>query len=166
MANSSIIGKAKNKIIKDFIKDPVLLAAIGSPEADTLKPEKYLNKHIFNYNQNPFTLNTVTTFITVQVHIPQTYDWNKTFVTPTIEIWIISHEKHMTVNNVPKITENRNDYISEIIDNKLNGQSGYGIGTLNLVSNIEGSFQQDYLYRKMVFEGKDLNQSLCSKDEE
>lgn len=164
MANSSIIGKAKKKIIKDFIKDSVLLEAIGSPDAASLKPEQYLNTHIFNYNQNPFTLNTVTTFITIQVHIPQVFDLHKTFVTPTVEIWIISHEKHMVVDNVPKVTENRNDYISELIDNKLNGQTGYGIGELRLSCNIEGSFQQDYVYRKMVFEGTDLNVSLCSEE--
>lgn len=164
MANSSIIGKTKKKIIKDFIKDSVLLEAIGSPDAANLKPEQYLNTHIFNYNQNPFTLNTVTTFITIQVHIPQVYDFNKTFVTPTVEIWIISHERHMVVDNVPKVTENRNDYISELIDNKLNGQTGYGIGELKLSCNVEGSFQQDYVYRKMVFEGTDLNVSLCSEE--
>lgn len=165
MANSSIIGISKNKIIREFIKDPVLLSAIGSPDADKLKPEEYLNTHIFDYAQNPYTLNTVMTFITVQVHIPQTFDYGKTFVTPTVEIWIISHERHMNVDNVPKVTENRNDYISEIIDNKLNGKSGYGTGRLKLTSNVEGSFQQDYVYRKMVFETTDLNTSLCEEYE-
>lgn len=162
MANSQIIGKAKNKIIREFIKDPVILAAIGSEKA--IKPEQYLNTHIFNYNQNPYTLNTVETFITIQIHIPQSLSINKTFVAPTVEIWIISHEKHMVVDNVPKITDNRNDYLSELIDAKLNGRSDFGIDTLVLKSNIEGSFQQDYLFRKLVFECKDLNQSMC-KDE-
>lgn len=162
MANSQIIGKAKNKIIKEFIKDPTILAAIGSERAT--RPEQYLNTHIFNYNQNPFTLNTVETFITVQVHIPQGFDFNNTFVCPTVEIWIISHEKHMVVDNVPKITDNRNDYISELIDAKLNGQSGFGIGELKLLSNVEGSFQQDYVFRKMIFECRDLNKSLCTDE--
>lgn len=162
MANSQIIGNAKKKIIKEFIKDPVILAAIGSEK--NLKPEQYLNTHIFNYHQNPFTLNTVETFITVQVHIPQGFDFNKTYVSPTVEIWIISHEKHMVVDNVPKITDNRNDYISELIDAKLNGKSGFGIGELKLASNIEGSFQQDYLFRKMIFECRDLNKSLCTEE--
>lgn len=162
MANSQIIGKAKKKIIKEFIKDPVILDAIGSEKA--LKPEQYLNTHIFNYHQNPFTLNTVETFVTVQVHIPQGFDSNKTYVSPTVEIWIISHEKHMVVDNVPKITDNRNDYISELIDAKLNGKTGFGIGELKLSSNVEGSFQQDYLYRRMIFVCKDLNKSLCIEE--
>ena len=170
MANSSIIRKAKNKIVKEFIKDPEIIAAINSSEVKSDEPEKLIGKHIFNYNQNPHTLNIVGTFITIQVHIPHDYytDYNAsiTRVRPTIEIWIISHEKHMSVDNVPKITQNRNDYLSELIDNKINGKRGFGIGETVLLSNIEGSFQQDYLFRKMIFQCTDFNWSLCDEDDE
>ena len=169
MANSSIIRKAKNKIVKEFIKDPDIIAAIHSSTVKSNEPEKLINTHIFNYNQNPHTLNIVGTFITIQVHIPQSYynDHNisSTRVKPTIEIWIISHEQHMNVDNVPKVTQNRNDYLSELIDKKINGKSGFGIGETMLLSNIEGSFQQDYLFRKMIFQCTDLNWSLCDEEE-
>lgn len=170
MANSSIIRRAKNKIIKEFIKDPEIIKAINSSEINPNEPEKLINKHIFDYNQNPHTLNIVGTFITIQVHIPQSYytDYNasSTRVKPTIEIWIISHEKHMNVDNVPKVNQNRNDYLSELIDNKINGKRGFGIGETILLSNIEGSFQQDYLFRKMIFQCVDLNASLCRDENE
>lgn len=163
MANSLIIGKTKNKIIKEFIKDIDIIQAIGDEEITSLAgAEKLVNKCIFTYNQNPFTLNTVKTFITIQVHIPNSYLRNNTFVKPTIEIWIVSHEQHMIVDNVKKITDNRNDYLSALIDNRLNGRKDIGLGELKLTSNIEGAFQKDYLYRKMVFEGTDLNNSLCA----
>ena len=169
MANSSIIRKAKNKIVKEFIKDKEIVAAINSSEVKPNEPEKLIGKHIFNYNQNPHTLNIVGTFITIQVHIPHDYytDYkaSATRVRPTIEIWIISHEKHMVVDNVPKVTQNRNDYLSELIDNKINGKSGFGIGDTVLLSNTEGAFQQDYLFRKMIFQCLDLNWSLCEEDE-
>lgn len=166
MANSSIIRKAKNKIIKEFIKDKDIVAAIDSKKIN--KSEELINTHIFDYNQNPHTLNDVGTFITIQVHIPHSYynDYRDSdvFVKPNIEIWIVSHEKHMKVDNVPKITSNRNDYLSELIDNKINGKSGFGIGTTKLLSNVEGSFQQDYLFRKMIIECKDFNWSLCEDE--
>lgn len=169
MANSSIIRKAKNKIVKEFIKDKEIVAAINSSKIKPNEPEKLINNHIFDYNQNPHTLNEVGTFITIQVHIPQSYynDYygSNIHVKPTIEIWIISHEKHMVVDNVPKITQNRNDYLSELIDRKINGKSGFGIGETKLLSNIEGSFQQDYLFRKMIFECLDLNDSMCEDDD-
>ena len=171
MANSSIIRKAKNRIVKEFIKDPEIIAAIDSSEVKSNEPEKLINKHIFDYNQNPHTLNIVGTFITIQVHIPQNYysDYHGNsaiHVKPTIEIWIVSHEKHMVVDNVPKITQNRNDYLSELIDRKINGKSGFGIGETKLVSNVEGAFQQDYLFRKLIFQCLDLNSSMCDNDED
>lgn len=163
MSNSFVIGNIKNKIIKDFIKDNDIVQAINS--ANVHSPEKLVGTHIFNYHQNPNTLNTVATFITVQVHIPQSfYRKDNTFVTPSIEIWIISHEKHMIVDNIPKVTDNRNDYLAKLIDKKLNGKSGYGIGDLVLVSNVEGAYQKDYVYRKLVFEVTELNNSLCQEE--
>ena len=166
MANSSIIEKVKNKIIKGFIKDNDIVKAINSTSVTSA--EKLIGTHIFDYHQNPNTINTVETFITIQVHIPESFyrnDSNGTFVNPTIEIWIISHERHMTVDNIPKVTSNRNDYLSRLIDSKLNGKSGYGIGDVKLCSNVEGSYQQNYVYRKMTFEVTDLNKSLCFDEE-
>lgn len=163
MANSSFIGKCKNKIIKEFIKDKEIVDAINAN--DVKSSEQLVGTHIFNYHQNPNTINIVGTFITVQIHIPDNYRYtNKTFLKPVIEIWIISHENHLKVDNVPKITENRNDYLSELIDVKLNGRSNFGINDLVLKSNIEGCYQQDYVYRKLTFEGTDLNDSLCDMD--
>lgn len=162
MANSSIIGKAKNKIIREFIKDDAIVKAIGSSEVKS--PEKLIGTHIFDYHQNPNTLNTVGTFITIQVHIPNSYyiASSRAWVNPTIEIWIISHWEHMVVDNIDKITENRNDYLSRLIDNKLNGNISLGFGDVELLSNEEGAIQTDYVYRNMLFECTDLNKSLCS----
>lgn len=165
MANSSIIGKAKNKIIKEFIKDIDIIQAIGAEDVTSTKnAEKLVGTHIFNYHQNPNTINTVGTFITIQVQIPNPWDRQRTYIEPTVEIWIISHERHMVVDNVPKITENRNDYLSRLIDIKLNGRSDFGIGNLMLDVNIEGSYQKDYVYRQMIFKCKDLNKMLCNEE--
>ena len=70
----------------------------------------------------------------------------------------------MIVDNIPKVSENRNDYLSTLIDLKLNGKSNFGIGKLKLISNIEGSFQKDYVYRKMNFKCVDLNKSMCNEE--
>lgn len=162
MANSSFIGNAKNKIIKEFIKDKDIVAAIGCPEEIT--SEQLVGTHIFSYHQNPNTINSVQTFITIQVHIPQSYGYkSNVYVNPTIEIWVISHERHMVVDNVPKITENRNDYLARLIDEKLNGRRDFGVGELNLISNVEGSYQKDYVYRTLVFVCTDVNNSLCDR---
>lgn len=160
MSNSSIIGDAKNKIIKEFICDDTIVAAIEP--IDIGSNEELVNKYIFNFHQNPMTVQDVKTFITVQVHIPRQHTDSKILVDTSIEIWIISHEDHMRVSNVPKVTENRNDYLSRLIDSKLNGTSLFGVGTLKLKSNLEGTYQKDWLYRQMLFEVTDVNGSLCN----
>ena len=53
MANSTFIGNAKSRIIKDLIKDPLIVKAIDSPTIDESTPEKLINTHIFNFHQNP-----------------------------------------------------------------------------------------------------------------
>ena len=82
MANSSIIESAKNKIIKEFIKDENIAKAINS--STVTSAEKLIGTHIFDYHQNPNTINTVETFITIQVHIPESFyrnDSSNVFVT-------------------------------------------------------------------------------------
>lgn len=160
MANGSIIGEAKNKIIKEFINDDAIINAINPVEIDS--NEELINKYIFNFHQNPTTINDVKTFITIQVHIPRQHSRSNILVDSNVEIWILSHESHMKVDNIAKVTENRNDYLSRLIDSKLNGSSLFGVGKLKLKSNIEGSYQKDWLYRQMVFEVAEINNSLCN----
>lgn len=170
MANSSIIGDVKRKIMRDFIKDAAIVAAIDSHNEKVHNPEDLIYTHIFDFNQNPYTLKDVQTFITVQVHIPEdrrrstSSDSKRVFVKPTIEIWITSHENHMRVDNIPKVNMNRNDYLSTLIDKKINGRTDFGIGEVELKSNSESSYEKDYLVRVMVFETKDVNDSLCDEE--
>lgn len=163
MANSVSISELKNKVIKDLIGNEDIILAIDSPDYELA--EDLLHTHIFDYHQNPYTIDKAITFITVQVHLPEAfhYESNAVFVKPTIEIWVISHCEHMRVKNIPKVKSNRNDYLSMLIDKELNGKS-YGYGGLTLTLNIEGSFQNDYAYRKLCFATTDLNKSLCEED--
>ena len=176
LANSSIIPELKEKVILEIINDEDIVAAINSSSvSDISDAYKLVNKHLFRYNQNPLTLNEAITYLTFQVHIPEiSYYRGSTksiYVLPRLEIWIISHEKCMLVDNIPKITDNRNDYISKLIDKKFNGRSRIGLessplnllGKLQLVLNDEGAFQKNYLYRRMIFETRDFNNSLCDK---
>lgn len=174
MANSSLVSDLKKAVIAELINDESIFYAIDSPHIS--KPEnadELIYKHIFPYHKNPETITETITFLTVQVHIPKTYDRNNTWVVPRLEVWILSHDAHMKVNNIPKISDNRNDYISKLLDKKFNGRDTLGVskndknnlhlyGKLDLVSNVEGAFSKEFLYRQMIFEMKDLNNSLCS----
>ena len=173
MANGTIITDLKNAVIKEIINDESLFYAIDSPDIDSVEDaDSLVNKNIFTYHQNPETILKTETFLTIQVHIPKGYGRSKVLITPTLEIWIISHQGHMKVNNIPKIIDNRNDYISKLLDKKFNGRNVLGgssnsknnlhlCGSLKLVSNTEGAFNSDFLYRRMIFETVDVNDSVC-----
>ena len=167
MANSSIIETAKNSIVREIISDEEIINAIDARAITLDNADELIDKHVFDYHQNPSVLQDMDTFITIQVDIPPLFrdSIGLTRVRPKVEIWICSHYNHMRVDNIPKIKSNRNDYLSRLLDRKLNGSTKFGIGKLNLTSNIEGSYQADYLYRTLTFETLDINDSFCEDDE-
>lgn len=161
MANSNIISVVKNTVVKELIKDEEILKAIDGMLADT--PEDYIGKHIFTFDQNPNTMNTAQTFINVLVNIPEQLLHSNTKVVINLEFRIISNVNHMKVSNVPKVKDNRNDYIARLLDKKFNGRTDFGVGKFQLALNKEGSIQADYVYRQMIFTGTDINDSLCKE---
>lgn len=158
MANSTIISEFKEKVVGAIAHDDTLFYAFDAKDCEN--GGDLINTHIFKYNKNPETIIETITFLTVMVHT-KARDRNKSFVTPTLEIWIYSHYDHMKMDS--KITkDNRNDYISMLLDEKFNGSTEYGgIGKLNLIINEEGAFSTKFLYRRLVFETIDINDSFC-----
>lgn len=166
MGDGSIIGDIKHEVIKQIINDEAIVKAIDSQQvSDKEDIDELIGVNIFDYNQDPNTLDKADTIITVQAHINEGYDANDTFLEAELQIIIISHYKHMRVNNVPKIRENRNDYIARLIKRKFNDNRHLAIGHLKLVKDHEGAYVRDYLYREIKFTGLDLNANLCDDDE-
>ncbi len=158
MANSESISVFKEKVVDAIAKDDTLFYAFDAKECEN--GGDLINKRIFKYNKIPETITETNTYMTVMVHT-KSRDRNATFVTPTLEIWIYSHFDHMKMDY--RITkDNRNDYISMLIDDKFNGSTEYGgIGKLRLVSNTEGTYNDKFLYRRLIFETFDINDSMC-----
>lgn len=158
MANSTSISEFKEKIVKAIAKDDTLFYAFDAKDCEN--GGDLMGTHIFKYNKNPETITETITFMTIMVHT-KSRDRNGSFVTPTLELWIYSHNDHMKMDH--KITkDNRNDYISMLLDEKFNGSTEYGgIGKLRLVSNTEGVFSSEFLYRRLIFETVDLSDSMC-----
>lgn len=161
MANSTIISEFKDRVVEAITNDDTLLYAFDTKDCEN--GGDLLNTHIFKYNKNPETIKESITFMTVMVHTKRVSNRKRdfTFIIPILEIWIYSHYEHMDMDS--KITrDNRNDYISMLLDEKFNGSTEYGgIGKLNLTDNQEGTFNQKFLYRRLLFETIDVNDSFC-----
>lgn len=158
MANSTSISEFKKRVVDAITHDDTIFYAFDAKDCENGGDLE--NKYIFKYNKNPDTITKTITFMTIMVHTNASRD--RTFVKPTLEIWIYSHDQHMKMDR--KITkDNRNDYLSMLLDEKFNGSTEYGgIGKLELISNTEGPYNKDFLYRRMIFETTDLNNSLCT----
>lgn len=158
MANSMSISEFKDKVISAIANDETMFYAFDAKDCEN--GGDLIGTHIFKYNKNPETITENITFMTVMVHI-DTRDSKGTFINPILEIWIYSHNDHMKMD--PKVTkDNRNDYLSMLVDDMFNGSTQYGgIGKLILTSNREGTFNREFLYRRLIFETIDLNDSLC-----
>ena len=158
MANSTSISEFKERVVNAIMHDDTLFYAFDAKDCEN--GGDLLNTHIFKYNKNPNTITETITFMTVMVHT-KARDRQGIYVTPTLEIWIYSHNDHMKMNS--KITkDNRNDYISMLLDEKFNGSTEYGgIGKLSLVSNTEGTYNDKFLYRRLIFETVDVSDSFC-----
>ena len=159
MANSTSISEFKENIIKAIAKDDDIFYAFDAKHCEN--GGDLINTHLFRYNKNPETITEAITFVTIMVHT-KAMGRDATFVTPTLEIWIYSHNDHMKMDS--KVTkDNRNDYMSMLLDEKFNGSTEYGgIGTLRLVSNTEGTYNKKFLYRRLIFETVDINNSFCN----
>lgn len=174
MANSSLITLIKRKVKNEIINDDVIVKAFGSPNYDKndldFSGEDVGDNYIFTWNQNPDTIKDQITFITLQTHINR---YREKWVKPTLEIWIYSHNGHMKLSakDFPGIAGNRNDYLSQLLDDKFNGRTSLGnpdekeklnlLGELQLVSNVESAYNKDFVCRRMIFETKDINSSFC-----
>lgn len=163
MANSKIVSEVKDSVIKAITRDEAITTAIDAPECEA--PSDYVGTHVFRYNKNPNTITQTITFLTVMVHTTAN-DKIGLYLKPTIEIWIYSHNDHMDLRDgeIPGITDDRNTYISELIDLKINGSRDFGgIGEWRLMANTEGTYNEKFLCRKMIFENLDTNKSLCGR---
>ena len=156
MANSSCISEWKNKIIADLHNDEHFLDALGTTE---LEREDLVYARIFPYYYIPDTITTVSTYILIEIDIRSTSRHN-VYSYPTITFTILCHQDDMKLN-MAGISATRADYLSTLIDEKYNGADGFGVGQLKLKSNIAGSLNEKFRYRQLIFQGTDINDSLC-----
>ena len=158
MANSTSISDFKKNVMDAITHDDTMFYAVGVDDCEN--GGDLIDTHIFTYNKVPETVKITSLYMTIMVHT-KSRDRNGTFITPTLEFWIYCHVGHMKMDR--KITkDNRCDYLSILLDDMFNGSTKYGgIGKLNLTLNTEGTYNKYFLYRHLIFDTIDINNSMC-----
>lgn len=113
----------------------------------------------------PDTQEDVKTYIMVEIDINAQRNRYKQsdyslYSYPVITFTILAHQNDMKLD-LSGISAVKTDYIAELIDNKYNGKNDFGLGLLQVTSNIAGSLNDTYRFRQIVFQTIDFNNGLC-----
>jgi len=141
----------KNQVMEDLLTDEQIRRLLSDNSADIATPESLIYSQVFPYEYVPDTVETAKTFICCEVDITSTD--NKTFLRPTIYIWVFTHKSKVRVPEGGIRVDKLTSRISEL----LNGSRLYGLGEMELSSARRFSPITNYQGRTLTFKTKDFN---------
>lgn len=159
MGKSSCIREWKDRIMSELSQDDDIINALGLSSDES--PDDLIWVRLFPHLFIPQTEEEVKTYILVEIQIPERrvrYGTRESsiWVHPTIIFYVLTHQDDMRMNIVGE-SGTRMDYISELIEDKYEGRKDFGVGTLQLKSDIADSVTTTYRCRQLVFEAVDVN---------
>lgn len=142
----------KNKLMEDLLTNENIVKLLdGNTEL------RYANKlaytHVFPYEYIPDTVEHAKTFICFDVDVQESI--NKTFLLPTLYIWVFSHKSKL---RLPEGGVQTDKLVSEIAK-AINGSRFYGLGELDLYSVKRFAPVTDYQGKVMTFHAKEFNRT-------
>ena len=140
----------KNKLMEDLLTNPEIVKLLdNSVELKNAKQLAYT--HVFPYEYIPDTVEEAKTFICFDVDVQESI--NKTFLLPTLYIWVFSHKSKLRLLEGGVQT----DKLASEIAKALNGSRFYGLGELDLYSVKRFTPVTDYQGKVMTFHAKEFN---------
>lgn len=140
----------KNKLMEDLLTNPEIVKLLD--DSVKLKNAKQLAyTHVFPYEYIPDTVEEAKTFICFDVDVQESI--NKTFLLPTLYIWVFSHKSKLRLLEGGVQTDK---LVSEIAK-AINGSHFYGLGELDLYSVKRFTPVTDYQGKVMTFHAKEFN---------
>lgn len=155
---SVCIRKWKNQIMTELQSDDEIIAALGLNSGED--PDDLVWTRLFPHFFIPKTESEVRSYIMCEINIPEKRsrygDSNSSiWVHPQIVFDIVVHQEDMRIDLVGE-SGTRMDYLSELVEKKYEGASGFGVSPLRLKSDMAGSIDTTYRFRELVFEAVDV----------
>lgn len=148
----------KNRLMYDLLTNENIVKLLDPSIQDLDKAfEKLAYKRVFPFDYLPETIEDSGTYICFDVDIQKVID--KTFLNPTIYIWLFSHKSLLRL----KEGGIRTDVLCSEIARTINGSRYYGLGELELYSVKRYAPIADYQGKIMMFITKDFNTLAPSK---
>ena len=140
----------KDQLMEDLLTEPKIVSLIDSdtPLSDA---KKLVYSKVFPFEFVPETIQHGDTLVCVDVDIQESI--NKTFLLPTIYVWLFTHKSNL------RLPEGgvRTDRLCSEIAKKINGSRFYGLGELNLYSVRRFAPLTDFQGKVMTFHAKEFN---------
>lgn len=161
MPKEDIIGKTKKQVIKDIVKDVYIMEAMGNELDGSFDEAIY--KYIFPYYHVIGTIQEAHSYICMQMDMMERERWddedNPLLRRYALTLYIIVNQSIMQMPLTGGV--DRLDYLSNLVVNKFDGRSDFGIGELKLVQNQENSLDQNHRLRILTFITKDTVGTFC-----
>lgn len=140
----------KNKLMEDLLTNEAIVKLLdGNTNLNDAKKLAYT--HVFPYEYIPDTVEHAKTFVCFDVDVQESI--NKTFLLPTLYIWVFSHKSKL---HLPEGGVQTDKLVSEIAK-AINGSRFYGLGELDLYSVRRFAPVTDYQGKVMTFHAKEFN---------
>lgn len=140
----------KNKLMEDLLTNEEVVNLVDDTVGlDGAKQLAYTS--VFPYEYIPDTVEEAKTFICFDVDVQESM--NKTFLRPTLYIWVFSHKSKLRLLEGGVQTDKLVSKIAEAI----NGSHDYGLGELELYSVKRFAPVTDYQGKVMTFHAKEFN---------
>ena len=140
----------KNQLMEDLLTTESIVRLLND-DISLENAHKLAYKQVFPYEYVPETVEEAKTFICFDVDVQESI--SKTFLSPTLYIWIFSHKTRL------RLVEGgvQTDKLASEIAKKINGSRVYGLGELNLYSVRRFAPVTDYQGKVMTFHMTEWN---------
>lgn len=140
----------KNQLMQDILTNEDIVKLIDK-DIDMENSASLAYKRVFPYEYIPETAKNGDTFVCFDVDILDVS--NKTFLTPTLYIWVFTHRSNMRLSKGGLRVD---EFCAELCE-MINGSRMYGMGELEFVSMRRFAPMTDFQGKCLVFKGTEVN---------
>lgn len=141
----------KRKILLRLAENERIFELIDNKKINKKNPDDLINVNIFPFLKIDYTVQEAGTYIGIKIDYPE-LNSNIIFKNTRLTVLIVSANRHLRAAS----GDLRTDLISEEILNSINWNDCFGF-EVRLVSDREDPLNENFYYRKLVFESVSPN---------
>lgn len=156
MANLNEITAYKSRMMQAFCTSNELIPLLCVDGENTLTGKSLMYSRVFPYAHVPTTVENAKSFVCFKVDTVSVK--NDLIKIIQITIYCISHQSLL---RLPDGKGLRTDVMASQVDKIMNGNTEFGLGTVELISSKEFNPITNYCGRESIYRVKDFNRDMC-----